>query len=61
VLGPIAEPTLRQTLMQYETFTIFLTRPIAGPITVVAIFLILLPGLRLLWRRWSGRRSVAEV
>ena len=23
VLGPIAEPTLRQTLLQYETFTIF--------------------------------------
>ena len=61
VLGPIAEPTLRQTLMQYETFTIFLTRPIAGPITVAAIVLILLPGLRLLWRRWSGRGAAADA
>ena len=56
VLGPIAEPTLRQTLLQYETFTIFFTRPIAGPITVTAIVLILLPGLRLLWRRWRAAR-----
>ena len=47
--------------MQYETFTIFLTRPIAGPITIVAIFLILLPGLRLLWRRRSGRRAAADT
>ena len=50
------EPTLRQTLLQYETFTIFFTRPIAGPITVTAIILILLPGLRLLWRRWRAAR-----
>ena len=57
VLGPIAEPTLRQTLLQYETFTIFFTRPIAGPITVTAIVLILLPGLRLLWRHWRARAS----
>ena len=54
VFGPIAEPTLRQTLLQYETFTIFFTRPIAGPITVTAIVLILLPGLRLFWRRWRA-------
>ena len=47
VLGPIAEPALRQTLMQYETFTIFFTRPIAAPITIIAIILILLPGLKL--------------
>ena len=51
VLGPIAEPTLRQTLLQYETFTVFFTRPIAGPITVIAIILILLPGLRLVMQR----------
>ena len=57
VLGPIAEPTLRQTLLQYETFTIFFTRPIAGPITVTAIVLILLPGLRLLWRHWRAARG----
>jgi len=57
VLGPIAEPTLRQTLLQYETFTVFFTRPIAGPITVIAIILILLPGLRLLMRRFRKPRA----
>ena len=61
VLGPIAEPTLRQTLMQYETFTIFLTRPIAGPITIVAIILILLPAIRLIVSRIrSGRDTGAS-
>jgi putative tricarboxylic transport membrane protein len=59
VLGPIAEPTLRQTLMQYETFTIFLTRPIAGPITIAAIILILLPAIRLIVRRIRGGRDTA--
>ena len=51
VLGPIAEPALRQTLMQYETFTIFFTRPIAAPITIIAIILILLPGLKLILKK----------
>jgi putative tricarboxylic transport membrane protein len=54
VLGPIAEPTLRQTLLQYETFTIFVTRPIAGPITVIAIILILLPGFQFIYRKIKG-------
>ncbi len=44
VLGPIAEPKLRQSLLFSDgDFSIFFTRPIAGPITVVAIILILLP------------------
>ena len=44
VLGPIAEPTLRQSLMLSDGDpTIFLTRPIAGPITVIAVILLLLP------------------
>jgi putative tricarboxylic transport membrane protein len=44
VLGPIAEPTLRQSLLLSSGDpSIFFTRPIAGPITVVAIILILLP------------------
>lgn len=51
VLGPIAEPTLRQTLLQYETFTIFFTRPIAGPITICAIILIFLPAIQLILRK----------
>lgn len=44
VLGPIAEPTLRQSLLLSSgDATIFFTRPIAGPITLIAIILILLP------------------
>jgi putative tricarboxylic transport membrane protein len=47
VLGPIAEPKLRQSLLLSDgDFSIFFTRPIAGPITVIAIILILLPLLK---------------
>jgi len=52
VLGPIAEPTLRQSLLLSSGDpSIFFTRPIAGPITVIAIFLILLPAFKLLRRK----------
>jgi putative tricarboxylic transport membrane protein len=52
VLGPIAEPKLRQSLLLSDgDFSIFFTRPIAGPITVIAIVLILLPLFRVIWRR----------
>ena len=58
VLGPIAEPTLRQSLLLSSGDpSIFFTRPIAGPITVVAIVLILLPGLKLL----RSKRAVAKA
>jgi putative tricarboxylic transport membrane protein len=51
VLGPIAEPTLRQSLLLSSGDpSIFFTRPIAGPITVIAIVLLLLPALKLLRR-----------
>ncbi|MCY4333729.1 MAG: tripartite tricarboxylate transporter permease [Litoreibacter sp.] len=54
VLGPIAEPTLRQSLLLSSGDPmIFLTRPIAGPITVIAVILILLPAIKLLRK---GRR-----
>jgi len=52
VLGPIAEPTLRQSLLLSSGDpSIFFTRPVAGPITVIAIFLILLPAFKLLRQR----------
>jgi putative tricarboxylic transport membrane protein len=58
VLGPIAEPTLRQSLLLSSGDpSIFFTRPIAAPIMVIAIILILLPALKLLRRR---RTSPAE-
>jgi putative tricarboxylic transport membrane protein len=49
VLGPIAEPALRQSLLIFNgDVTIFFTRPIAGPITIVAIVLLLLPLAKLI-------------
>ncbi|MFN3263017.1 MAG: tripartite tricarboxylate transporter permease [Pikeienuella sp.] len=58
VLGPIAEPTLRQSLLLSSGDpSIFFTRPIAGPITVIALILIFLPALKLLRR--GGRRRAA--
>ena len=52
VLGPIAEPTLRQSLLLSSGDpSIFFTRPIAGPITIVALILIFLPALKYLRRR----------
>ncbi|MFT6104072.1 MAG: putative tricarboxylic transport membrane protein [Paracoccaceae bacterium] len=55
VLGPIAEPKLRQSLLFSDgDFTIFITRPIAGPITIIAIILIFLPLLKLIRDKLRG-------
>jgi putative tricarboxylic transport membrane protein len=55
VLGPIAEPTLRQSLLLSQGDpSIFFTRPVAGPITVIALILIFLPLVKLLQR---GRKA----
>ncbi len=44
VLGPITEPALRQSLLISDgDISIFLTRAIAGPITIIAIILLFLP------------------
>ena len=60
VLGPIAEPTLRQSLLLSSGDpSIFLTRPIAGPITVIAIILLVLPALKALLARTAARRDVS--
>ena len=54
VLGPIAEPTLRQSLLLSSGDPmIFFNRPIAGPIMVIALILLFLPALKLLRRRRS--------
>ena len=63
VLGPITEPTLRQSLLLSSGDpTIFLTRPIAGPITVIAIILILLPLFKFGWNKFrkSGSKLPAQ-
>lgn len=58
VLGPIAEPTLRQSLLLSDgNWSIFFTRPIAGPITVIGIVLILLPLLKVIRNALRGRRA----
>ena len=63
VLGPIAEPTLRQSLLLSSgDASIFFTRPIAGPITVIAIVLILLPLVKVVVTRVrGGRRAPAAT
>lgn len=49
VLGPIAEPTMRQSLLLSSGDpSIFFTRPISAPIMIVAIILILMPALKYL-------------
>ncbi|MFT7439645.1 MAG: putative tricarboxylic transport membrane protein, partial [Sulfitobacter sp.] len=59
VLGPIAEPTLRQSLLLSSGDpSIFFTRPIAGPITVIAIVLILLPLFKMILDRF--RKPTAQ-
>ncbi|HUF57058.1 MAG TPA: tripartite tricarboxylate transporter permease [Thermohalobaculum sp.] len=58
VLGPIAEPTLRQSLLLSSGDpTIFLTRPVAGPITIIAIILILLPLFKVILDKLRGRKQ----
>ena len=55
VLGDLAENALRQSLiMSQGSLTIFLTRPIAGAITAVALFFFLLPVITPWWRRLRG-------
>jgi putative tricarboxylic transport membrane protein len=58
VLGPIAEPTLRQSLLFSDgSFSIFFTRPIAGPITIVALILIFLPVAKFIWDKKRSKQS----
>jgi putative tricarboxylic transport membrane protein len=58
VLGPIAEPTLRQSLLLSSGDPmIFLNRPIAGPITVIAIILILLPLFKVIKDKLAGSKA----
>jgi putative tricarboxylic transport membrane protein len=57
VLGPIAEPKLRQSLLFSDgDFSIFFTRPIAGPITIIALILIFLPLLKAIHGRLRPKK-----
>ncbi len=58
VLGPIAEPKMRQSLMLSDGDPmIFLNRPIAGPITVIALILIFLPAIKFGWDRLKRKSA----
>ena len=59
VLGPLAEPALRQALIgSHGDVTIFFTRPISGSIMAVAIVLIVLPAVQAIRRKTKDSRSV---
>ena len=52
VLGPLAEPALRQSLIISEgSFMIFFERPYSAPIMVIALILLFLPLLKKAWDR----------
>ena len=56
VLGPIAEPALRQSLLiSNGDFSVFFTRPISGPIMVIAIILLILPALKPLKNKFFAK------
>jgi len=58
VLGPIAEPTLRQSLLLSNGDpSIFITRPIAGPITIIAVILIFLPVFNYMRRKRKASKA----
>ena len=55
VLGPLAEPALRQSLLiSSGSFSIFFTRPFAAVFMVIAVTLLLLPVVSLVRRRFTG-------
>ncbi|HEX2385365.1 MAG TPA: tripartite tricarboxylate transporter permease, partial [Candidatus Binatia bacterium] len=61
VLGDMAENALRQSLiMSQGSLGIFFERPIAGVITLVAIFFFLMPVITPWWRRIRGGPPTAE-
>jgi putative tricarboxylic transport membrane protein len=60
VLGPLAEPALRQSLLiSSGSFGIFFERPMAAGIMVVAIGLLLLPLIKV-FKDLRGRRRTAD-
>jgi putative tricarboxylic transport membrane protein len=57
VLGPLAEPALRQSLLiSSGSFSIFFTRPFSAVFMVIAAALLLLPVVSLIRRRFAGVR-----
>jgi putative tricarboxylic transport membrane protein len=62
VLGAPTETALRQSLIMSDgSMMIFLTRPVSGPIAVIAILLFLLPLFQMALRRYRRRRQEAAA
>jgi putative tricarboxylic transport membrane protein len=60
VLGPLAEPAMRQSLIISDgEFSIFFTRTYAGPIMVTAILLLFLPVFKIIYDRL--RKPKAQI
>ncbi|MDA7945846.1 MAG: tripartite tricarboxylate transporter permease [Hyphomicrobiaceae bacterium] len=60
VLGPLAEPALRQSLLiNNGSFDIFFTRPYSAPIMITALVLLALPLLKPLMRLINGKKAKA--
>ena len=60
VLGDMAENALRQSLiMSQGSLTIFLTRPISGVVTAVALFFFIMPVVTPWWRKMRGHRRAS--
>ncbi len=56
VLGPLAEPALRQSLLiSGGSFSIFFNRPYAGPIMVIAMLLLFMPLFMMLYGKIRNR------
>ena len=60
VLGPLAESSMRQALLiNHGSPSIFFERPIAGPIMITALILLLLPFFKLLKRKFFDAKTRA--
>jgi len=60
VLGPLAEPALRQSLIISDgSFGIFFTRTYAGPIMIIALILLFLPVLKMGYDKLRNNNKAA--
>ena len=61
VLGPLAEPALRQSLLiSGGSFSIFFTRPFSGVFMVIAFLLLILPLVKIYFQKKKSAAEKAE-
>ena len=62
VLGPLAEPALRQSLIISDgSFAIFFTRTYAGPIMVAALILLFLPLFKIIYDKIRNKPAIEPI